>query len=268
MHKSYHEAINSKEIFQNNLISWFKKNKRALPWRDKSSKTNYPYRVMVSEFMLQQTVVKTAIPFFDRFIKKWHDLKSLSMASEEELLIYWQGLGYYARARNLLKTAIIINKNFNGIIPRNQDDLMRLPGIGSYASAAIVAIAFNKPAVVIDGNVRRVISRFLGLQGTLVDNKRMIEEAASILSVKKNNEYYSQGMMELGALVCKPKSPLCSQCPVVKKCVSYKLKIQDQVPEAKKRNKKKKLYCSSALILDNNENILLKKRESKILQDQ
>jgi A/G-specific adenine glycosylase len=96
----------------------------------------------------------------------------------------------------------------------------------------------------------------------------MIEEAANILSVKKNNEYYSQGMMELGALICKPKSPLCSQCPVVKKCVSYKLKIQDQVPEAKKRNKKKKLYCSSALILDNNENILLKKRESKILQDQ
>ena len=268
MHKSYHEAINSKGIFQNNLILWFKKNKRTLPWRDKSSKTNYPYRVMVSEFMLQQTVVKTAVPFFNRFIKKWHDLKSLSMASEEELLIYWQGLGYYSRARNLLKTAIIINKNFNGIIPRNQDDLMRLPGIGSYASAAIVAIAFNKPAVVIDGNVRRVISRFLGLQGTLVDNKRMIEEAASILSVKKNNEYYSQGMMELGALVCKPKSPLCSQCPVVKKCVSYKLKIQDQVPEAKKRNKKKKLYCSSALILDNNENILLKKRESKILQDQ
>ena len=268
MHKSYHEAINSKGIFQNNLILWFKKNKRTLPWRDKSSKTNYPYRVMVSEFMLQQTVVKTAIPFFNRFIKKWHDLKSLSMASEEELLIYWQGLGYYSRARNLLKTAIIINKNFNGIIPRNQDDLMRLPGIGSYASAAIVAIAFNKPAVVIDGNVRRVISRFLGLQGTLEDNKRMIEEAANILSVKKNNEYYSQGMMELGALVCKPKSPLCSQCPVVKKCVSYKLKIQDQVPAAKKRNKKKKLYCSSALILDNNENILLKKRESKILQDQ
>ena len=268
MHKSYHEAINSKGIFQNNLISWFKKNKRTLPWRDKSSKTNYPYRVMVSEFMLQQTVVKTAVPFFNRFIKKWHDLKSLSMASEEELLIYWQGLGYYSRARNLLKTAIIINKNFNGIIPRNQDDLMRLPGIGSYASAAIVAIAFNKPAVVIDGNVRRVISRFLGLQGTLEDNKRMIEEAANILSVKKNNEYYSQGMMELGALVCKPKSPLCSQCPVVKKCVSYKLKIQDQVPEVKKRNKKKKLYCSSALILDNNENILLKKRESKILQDQ
>ena len=268
MHRSYHEAINSKVVFQNNVISWFKNNKRILPWRDKRDKSNYPYRVMVSEFMLQQTVVKTVIPFFNKFIKKWHDLKSLSQASEEELLLHWQGLGYYSRARNLLKTAIIISENFDGIIPKNQDELIKLPGIGSYASAAIIAIAFNKPAVVIDGNIKRVISRYLGFHGTLEDNKSIIEEAANTLSVKKNNEYYSQGMMELGALICKPKSPLCSQCPVVKECVSYKLKIQDQVPEAKKRNKKKKLYCSSTLILDNNENILLKKRETKILQDQ
>ena len=218
MHKSYHEAINSKVVFQNNVISWFKNNKRTLPWRDKSDKSNYPYRVMVSEFMLQQTVVKTVIPFFNKFVKKWHDLKSLSQASEEELLLHWQGLGYYSRARNLLKTAVIINENFDGLIPANQDELIKLPGIGSYASAAILAIAFNKPAVVIDGNIKRVISRYLGFQGTLEDNKNIIEEAANTLSVRKNNEYYSQGMMELGALVCKPKSPLCSQCPVVKEC--------------------------------------------------
>ena len=100
MRKFYHEAINSKVVFQNNVISWFKNNKRILPWRDKCDKSNYPYRVMVSEFMLQQTVVKTVIPFFNKFIKKWHDLKSLSQASEEELLLHWQGLGYYSRARN------------------------------------------------------------------------------------------------------------------------------------------------------------------------
>jgi len=268
MNKAYHDVINSKVIFQNNLISWFKNNKRTLPWRDKSDKSNYPYRVMVSEFMLQQTVVKTVIPFFNRFVHKWQNVKSLSRASEDELLKHWQGLGYYSRARNLLKTAKIISRDFNGIIPNNQDELIRLPGIGEYASAAILAIAYNKPSVVIDGNIKRVISRYLGIKGTLESNKKIIENAAQKLSVEKNNQNYSQGMMELGALVCTPKSPSCEICPVSETCISYKLNIQNQVPEPKKSMKKKKLYCSSVLLLKNNKDILLKKRTSKILNNQ
>ena len=268
MNKAYHDVINSKVIFQNNLISWFKNNKRTLPWRDKSDKSNYPYRVMVSEFMLQQTVVKTVIPFFNRFVHKWQNVRSLSRASEDELLKHWQGLGYYSRARNLLKTAKIISRDFNGIIPNNQDELIRLPGIGEYASAAILAIAYNKPSVVIDGNIKRVISRYLGIKGTLESNKKIIENAAQKLSVEKNNQNYSQGMMELGALVCTPKSPSCEICPVSETCISYKLNIQNQVPEPKKSIKKKKLYCSSVLLLKNNKDILLKKRTSKILNNQ
>ena len=268
MHKSYHEAINSKAIFKNSLIKWFQKNKRDLPWRDKRDKLNYPYRVMVSEFMLQQTIVKTAIPFFNKFIDKWSTLVSLSKASEEEILMYWQGLGYYSRARNLLKTAIIINKDFDGVVPSKKDELIKLPGIGDYASAAIVAIAFNKPAVVIDGNIKRVISRYAGLRGTLEKNKKIIEDVASELSAHKNNEIYSQSMMELGALICRPKSPTCNICPIKKICKSFKLKIQSKIPEIKKSNKKKKLFCSSVLIIENDTNILFQKRDSKILKDQ
>jgi A/G-specific adenine glycosylase len=223
---------------------------------------------MVSEFMLQQTVVKTVIPFFNRFVHKWQNVRSLSRASEDELLKHWQGLGYYSRARNLLKTAKIISRDFNGIIPNNQDELIRLPGIGEYASAAILAIAYNKPSVVIDGNIKRVISRYLGIKGTLENNKKIIENAAQKLSVEKNNQNYSQGMMELGALVCTPKSPSCEICPVSETCISYKLNIQNQVPEPKKSIKKKKLYCSSVLLLKNNKDILLKKRTSKILNNQ
>ncbi|MBU79633.1 MAG: hypothetical protein CMD29_05880 [Flavobacteriales bacterium] len=268
MNKFYHEAINSKVIFQNSLIAWFKKNKRDLPWRDKSDKRNYPYRIMVSEFMLQQTTVKTVIPYFNKFIDKWNNIESLSKASEDELLMYWQGLGYYSRARNLLKTSIIISREFDGIVPRDRKELIKLPGIGDYTSAAILAIAYNKASVVIDGNIKRVISRYLGLRGTLETNKKIIEDAASLLSVRKNNENYSQALMELGALVCKPKSPLCNLCPATKLCISFKLKIQNSVPEIKKSIKKKKLFCSSILAVADNKKILLQKRVSRILKDQ
>ena len=186
--------------FNSTLVSWYSENKRDLPWRN--SKT--PYNIWLSEIILQQTQVKQGLPYYEKFIFNFPTLYDLASASETEILKLWQGLGYYSRARNLLKTAIILSENFDGIIPKNQDELIKLPGIGSYASAAIIAIAFIKPAVVIDGNIKRVISRYLGFLGTLEDNKSIIEEAANTLSVKKNNEYYSQGMMELGALICKP----------------------------------------------------------------
>ena len=131
MNNSYHDVINSKVIFQNNLISWFKNNKRSLPWRDKRDKSNYPYRVMVSEFMLQQTVVKTVIPFFNRFIKNLPSINSLAKVSEKRLIKLWEGLGYYSRARNLKKTAQLIIKNFDGKLPNDLEDLLTLPGIGN-----------------------------------------------------------------------------------------------------------------------------------------
>ena len=190
MNKFYHEALNSKVFFRNRIILWFKRNQRNLPWRNKKDKSNYPYRVLVSEFMLQQTVVKTAIPYFNKFLKKWPDIKALSRAKENEILLYWQGLGYYSRARNLLQTAKIIQKKYNGNVPNSEYELIQLPGIGSYASAAICAIAYNKPSVVIDGNIKRVLARYCGLKGTLDINSSLIINAASKFASKRDNELY------------------------------------------------------------------------------
>ena len=268
MDKFYHEALISKVFFRNRVISWFKRNQRDLPWRIKKDKSNYPYRVLVSEFMLQQTVVKTVIPYFNRFIIKWPNIEALSKAKENEILIYWQGLGYYSRAKNLLKTAKIIQKQYNGKVPNSEEKLIQLPGIGSYASAAVRAIAYNKPSVVVDGNIKRVIARYCGLKGTLDININLIINAASKLASQKDNELYSQGLMELGAVICKPKNPLCNECKVKKNCQSFINKLQNQIPEPKKRTIKKKLYCSSFLVLMDNRFILLKKRSEKILQNQ
>ena len=268
MAKSYHDAIKSKVLFRKNIIIWFNQNKRLLPWRIKSDKTNYPYRVMVSEFMLQQTVVKTAIPYFNRFIKKWPSLESLAKAKEEEILLYWQGLGYYSRAKNLLKSSKLIVEKYNGSIPSSSAELIKLPGIGPYASAAITAIAFNKPSIVIDGNIKRVIARYCGIQGTLDENIKLISFFASKFASKKDNEKYSQGLMEIGALICRPKNPLCNKCIIRNHCHSYLKKLQNSIPLPKKRNPKKDLYCASFIVLKDGKYILLFKRNKKILQNQ
>lgn len=268
MNKFYHEVLISKVFFRRRIISWFKANQRDLPWRIKNDKLNYPYRVLVSEFMLQQTVVKTVIPYFNNFIKRWPNIKELSKAEENEILLYWQGLGYYSRARNLLKTAMIVQRQYNGIIPNTEEKLIQLPGIGVYASAAICAIAFNKPSIVIDGNIKRVIARYCGIKGTLDSNKDIIADAASELASPKDNELYSQGLMELGAMICRPKNPLCNECKVKENCQSFINNLQNNIPEPKKKVLKRKLYCSSFLVFMDSRYILLKKRTEKILQNQ
>ena len=261
----YHDLEQSKLIFSKDLKKWYLKNSRQLPWRCNKEDPNYPYKILVSEFMLQQTGVKTVIPYFERFIAKWPDIKSLAKASENEILKYWQGLGYYSRGRNLLKSAKIIDLDYNGIIPNNLDDLLSLPGIGSYASAAIRSIGFDKKATVIDGNVKRVIARFFALSGKLKDNEKDISLLAKYLTPNKGNANYSQAIMEFGALICTPRQSSCSDCIVSHSCLSLKQGLVLEIPEAKTQTNKKNLRCASFLAIDKNNLVLIAKRKNESL---
>jgi A/G-specific adenine glycosylase len=274
MHRSdiinkYYELSHLKDYFSKEVILWFVKNKRKLPWRTKISQDNFSYLVLVSEFMLQQTQVKTVIPYFQRFIAKWPSVQSLAQTNDKEILIFWQGLGYYSRGRNLLKSAKIIVSDYDGNIPVKEKELKKLPGVGNYTAAAIRSIAFNKKAVAIDGNVKRVIARFFGLEGTLESNLDTIQKIADLICPSLNNRNYTQGVMELGAIICKPMKPDCSQCIISKHCIAFSSYKTDSIPLPRKRLQKKKLKCVTYLAIKNNKSVLLIQRKDKnILKDQ
>jgi A/G-specific adenine glycosylase len=172
--------------------------------------------------MLQQTQVATVIPYFNRFIENIPDLKSLAKVENKKLIKLWEGLGYYSRVRNLKKTAQVVIKNFNGKLPGNFKDLIALPGIGNYTASAILAIAFNKPYIPLDGNIERVLKRYLYLRKVNEIRKDNIIKKKSIFGSSSRSRDYAQALMELGALICKPTNPLCNQCPISKKCKSFK----------------------------------------------
>ena len=204
------------------ILHWYDNNKRILPWRIQSSKTKKEYFTLISEFMLQQTQVKTVIPYFNNFIVKIPNLKKLANVNEEKLMKIWQGLGYYSRAKNLKKTAQKIVLDFNGKLPNTVDELKKLPGIGDYTSRAIMAIAFNKPIIPLDGNVERIIKRVFLLRKKQQLSKENIIKKKLFFGKSNRAGDYAQAIMEIGALVCKPIKPLCNQCPISKYCESFK----------------------------------------------
>ena len=212
MHKSNNNL--SKKI-----LSWYDNNKRTLPWRisKKSQKKQY-YRIL-SEFMLQQTQVKTVIPYFKNFTKEIPNLKNLSASNSSKVLKLWEGLGYYRRAENLYKTSQIIKKNFNNIFPKSYEKLIELPGIGKSTAGAIMSIAYNKKYPILDGNVKRVIIRFKGFNKDIVKEKQLWEISNNLLPNKKN-DIFTQAIMDLGATICKKANPLCNDCPVRNKCIT------------------------------------------------
>ena len=212
------------KIITKKILKWYDLNKRSLPWRKKVSLQKKQYYTLISEFMLQQTQVTTVIPFFDRFIKELPNLKKLSNINEPKLLKLWEGLGYYSRARNLKKTAQIIIKNFDGKLPNNFQDLITLPGIGNYTASAILAIAFNKPYIPLDGNIERVLKRYLYLKKDKEIQKDYLLKKKIIFGTTLRSSDYAQALMELGALICKPINPMCDKCPIKKNCKSYKKK--------------------------------------------
>jgi len=204
------------------IIKWYDLNKRSLPWRKNVSLEKRTYYALVSEFMLQQTQVVTVIPYFNRFIKNIPDLKSLAKIQNKKLIKLWEGLGYYSRARNLKKTAQLVLKNFKGKLPDNFEDLISLPGIGNYTASAILAIAFNKSYIPLDGNIERVLKRYLYLKKEKDIHKDNLIKKKTIFGASSRPGDYAQALMELGALICKPTNPLCNQCPISKKCKSLK----------------------------------------------
>ena len=209
------------------ILKWYDLNKRPLPWRKNVSKQKRQYYTLVSEFMLQQTQVTTVIPYFNRFIKNIPSLNVLAKVQNKKLMKLWEGLGYYSRARNLKKTAKVVLNDFNGKLPDKFEDLISLPGIGNYTASAILAIAFNKPYIPMDGNVERVLKRYLYLKKNNEIQKDNLIKKKSVLGISSRSKDYAQALMELGALICKPTKPLCHQCPISKKCKSLKNKDFD-----------------------------------------
>jgi A/G-specific adenine glycosylase len=210
------------------LVSWFEENQRPLPWRA----TYDPYHVWISEVMLQQTQVETVLPYYERFISGLPTVDALARADEQRVLTLWAGLGYYRRAKNLMAAAKIIVEKYRGKMPSDYDALMDLPGIGRYMAGAILSIAFNKPYPIVDGNVRRVLSR---VYGWTEDNPKALWDAAARVVRDAEPRLVNQAMMELGAKVCSFKSPRCLICPVQASCIAFRTGMQEQIPPAKKR---------------------------------
>jgi len=219
----------------NKILYWYDNNKRSLPWRKKNSQIKREYYTLVSEFMLQQTQVSTVIPYFKKFIKNIPNLESLANINEKKLLKYWEGLGYYSRVRNLKKTAKIVVSKYKKKLPNTLEELKTLPGIGDYTASAILSIAFNKPFIPLDGNVERIIKRILNLKSEKEISKENIIKKKKILGISNRSSDYAQALMELGALVCKPKNPLCTKCPIIKNCKSYKKQDFEIAVKSKKK---------------------------------
>ena len=207
------------ENFSNDLINWYANNMRQLPWR----KTKDPYKIWLSEIILQQTKVAQGLPYYLKFEKRFPNVSLLANSSEEEVLKLWEGLGYYSRARNLFKTSKIILNKFNGVFPSNYKDLIKLPGIGDYTASAISSFSINEVNPVVDGNVYRFLSRFIGIKTPINTNKSLKEfrNIAQSLISKKNPSDFNQAIMEYGAMVCKPASPICGECIFKEKCFAF-----------------------------------------------
>ena len=246
------------------VLYWYDNNKRSLPWRNECSLKQKEYFTLVSEFMLQQTQVKTVIPYFNNFLKNIPTLKSLAKVNETKLLKYWQGLGYYSRAKNLKKSARLIISNYNGRLPSDYDELKKLPGIGDYTAGAISAIAFNKNVIPLDGNIERVLKRILNLKTDEEIKKENLHNEKKIFGRTSRSSDYVQALMEIGALICKPKNPNCEKCPITKNCLSFNRKDF----EIKKKNKKiiDKFYLAT-LYKNENQLLLIKNKKFNFLKN-
>jgi A/G-specific adenine glycosylase len=217
-----------KRYFSKKVVEWYEQNKRELPWR----LTNDPYKVWLSEIILQQTRVNQGMPYYLRFVDEFPTVHQLAGAPEQKILRLWQGLGYYTRARNLHKCAKVVVENFNGAFPTSYTQLKSLPGIGDYTAAAIASICFEEPVAVVDGNVFRVLSRVFGIDTAINTNegKKIFGDLANSLIPSTNPSTYNQAMMEFGALFCTPKNPNCDSCAFQTACIANKNQLQDQLP--------------------------------------
>jgi len=246
------------KAFKNKLIQWFEENKRELPWRE----TKDPYKIWVSEIMLQQTKVDTVIDYYNRFLAQFPTVQDLAAADEQEVLKLWEGLGYYSRARNLHTAAKDVVANHDGIMPNNPTELGKLKGIGPYTQGAVSSIAFQLPEPAVDGNVMRVLSRVLLINDNISDQKtrRKFEAIIREIISKENPSYFNQGLMELGALICTPTSPSCLLCPVQAECRAFEAGVQTSLPVKIKKKKQKELAYFTFIIRDEAGKIAIEQR--------
>lgn len=249
----------------NLLLDWYDRSARILPWRAAPGGEcrTHPYKVWLSEVMLQQTTVATVSPYFAKFLQRWPDVDSLAAADLDDVLASWAGLGYYARARNLHKCAQMVAGEFKGRFPETEAELLRLPGVGTYTAAAIAAIAFDQRAVVVDGNVERAMARLFRIETPLPDAKSELYAAADRLTPARRPGDYAQAVMDLGATICTPKSPACGLCPWMDACMARRAGDPAALPRKRPKAAKPTRLGVAYLALDARGRVLLRPRPEK-----
>lgn len=250
-------------ILAASLLTWYDQMGRNLPWRVKGKPHPTPYHVWLSEIMLQQTTVVTVKPYFETFLKKWPTIQDLAAASLDDILHAWQGLGYYARARNMYRCAQMIVASYEGKFPPASALLNHLPGIGSYTAAAIAAIAFEEKITPVDGNVIRVLSRLFAIQEPLPSGMKKIFSLAQTLTPDRRRGDFAQALMDLGATICTPRNPQCLLCPWQKFCQGFQKGIAETFPEKKLKIMKPVRYAVAFVISRADGSILLRRRQEK-----
>ncbi|WP_066369456.1 A/G-specific adenine glycosylase [Neobacillus fumarioli] len=251
------EKINI-NAFQHDLISWFKREQRDLPWR----KDRDPYKIWVSEVMLQQTRVDTVIPYFNRFMEWFPTLDDLAEAEEDQILKAWEGLGYYSRVRNLQSAVREVKEKYNGVVPNSPKEISSLKGVGPYTAGAVLSIAYGIPEPAVDGNVMRVISRILSIWEDIARHasRKIFEQAVRELISHEDPSSFNQALMELGALICTPASPSCLLCPVRDYCQAFEEGVQNQLPIKSKKTKTRHVELAAVLALNHTGKMLIHKR--------
>jgi A/G-specific adenine glycosylase len=255
--------------FRTKLLSWFATYQRDLPWR----RDRDPYRIWISEIMLQQTRVAAVVPYFEKFCARFPDVRALAEAAEADVLRMWSGLGYYSRARNLQAAAQHIVLEHGGTFPTTEEHIRALRGIGKYTTNAILSIAFGKNHAVVEGNVARVVARLEAIRGDLREGSRResLQRTADHLLALDSPGAWNQAMMELGATICAPRSPQCLLCPVAKFCHARKLGLQELIPEKRKKRATVGVLLAAAVLLDDRGRCILlpppKKSTEKALAD-
>lgn len=259
--------MNTKEISQFNeiLLSWYDRNKKALPWRE----SNEAYKIWISEIMSQQTQVETVIPYYERFLKQYPTLADLAAADDAELLKLWEGLGYYSRARNLKTGAQQVMAEFGGVFPKNLAEIRSIKGIGPYSAASISSISFNAPEPAIDGNLFRVTSRLFKISDDIskASSRKVFDGYLRKLISPSRAGDFNQALMDLGATICHPKSPKCQTCPLIDYCQAYADSTQENFPVKSKKIKQRQLYYQAFAIERAGRYLMVQRPASGLLAD-
>ena len=244
------------------LLAWYDRHRRRLPWRPPAGERADPYRVWLSEIMLQQTGVKTVGPYFEKFLARWPDVASLGRASLDDVLRMWAGLGYYSRARNLHACAVAVLRDHRGVFPDTEEGLRSLPGIGPYTASAIAAIAFDRRTMPVDGNIERVVSRLYAVEEALPQAKPLIQQLAATLLADTRAGDSAQALMDLGSSICTPKKPACALCPLNDGCAAGARGDQETFPR-KAPKKTGTLRRGAAFVVTRGDELLVRSRPEK-----